>query len=196
MIDKNNMINFFNKCASSWDADTIKDEKITTTIFDNGGIRPGVAVLDVACGTGVLFPDYLSRNVKSVTGVDISPEMIRIAKGKFQDHRISILCADIKTVELGQHFDCCMVYNALPHFPDPQNLIRVLASHLKPDGRLSVAHGMSRAALQRHHSGAASKVSIELPSETELAQMFAPYFDVDVMISDDKMYQVSGIKKL
>lgn len=33
-------------------------------------------------------------------------------------------------------------------------------------------------------------------SETELAALMAPYFDVDVVISDDRMYQVCGTKKI
>ena len=150
-------------------------------------------VLDVACGTGVLFPDYLARDVHSVTGVDIAPEMARRAAEKFPDARVTVLCGDIETVPLPQPFDCCMVYNAFPHFPDPARLIAHLATLLKPGGRLSIAHGMSRAMLDRHHAGSASKVSISLMSETELAALMAPYFDVDVIISDDRMYPVSYI---
>ena len=37
--------------------------------------------------------------------------------------------------------------------------------------------------------------SVSLISETELAACMAPYFDVDVVISDDRMYQVCGTKK-
>ena len=155
----------------------------------------GVDVLDVACGTGVLFPDYLARDVHSVTGVDIAPEMARRAAEKFPDARVTVLCGDIETVPLPQLFDRCMVYNAFPHFPDPARLIAHLATLLKPGGRLSVAHGMSRAMLDRHHAGAASTVSVSLISETELAARMAPYFDVDVVISDDRMYQVCGTKK-
>ena len=151
--------------------------------------------LDLACGTGVLFPDYLARDVHSVTGVDIAPEMARRAAEKFPDARVTVLCGDIETVPLPQQFDRCMVYNAFPHFPDPARLIAHLATLLKPGGRLSVAHGMSRAMLDRHHAGAASTVSVSLISETELAALMAPYFDVDVVISDDRMYQVCGTKK-
>ena len=152
-------------------------------------------VLDVACGTGVLFPDYLARDVHSVTGVDIAPEMARRAAEKFPDARVTVLCGDIETVPLPQPFDCCMVYNAFPHFPDPARLIAHLATLLKTGGRLSIAHGMSRAMLDRHHAGSASTVSVSLMSETELAALMAPYFDVDVVISDDRMYQVCGVKR-
>ena len=88
-----------------------------------------------------------------------------------------------------------MVYNAFPHFPEPARLIERLAQLLKPGGRLSVAHGMSRAKLLAHHSGTAAKVSIELLKADELAELFRPWFDVDVVISDDRMYQVAGTRR-
>ena len=57
------------------------------------------------------------------------------------------------------------------------------------------SHGMSRAQLDHHHSGTAHPISNGLMSEDDLAAIFAPYFDVDVKISDDRMYQVSGVRK-
>ena len=38
------------------------------------------------------------------------------------------------------------------------------------------------------------KVSIELPTAEDLAERLRPYFNIDIIISDDAMYQVSGIK--
>ncbi len=194
-MDKKDVIEYFDGLADTWDADLIRSDVVINIILDNGGIKKGVKVLDVACGTGVLIPDYLRREVGSVTGVDISSEMIACAKAKFDAENLCFVCADIEEAPLADDFDCCMVYNAFPHFPDPKNLINVLASRLKKGGRLSIAHGMSRAKIDRHHSGSASKVSMGLMSETELARLFEPYFEVDIIISDDRMYQVSGIKK-
>ncbi len=54
---------------------------------------------------------------------------------------------------------------------------------------------MSRERLDRHHSGAACAISNGLMSEDMLAAIFAPWFDVDVKISDERMYQVSGVRK-
>ena len=143
----------------------------------------------------MLFPDYLQRNVKNVTAVDISPEMARIAAGKYPNSPIEVICGDIETLSLDQKFDCCMVYNAFPHFPDPKHLIVVLASHLKPGGTLSVAHGMSREWINRHHEGRASKVSMGLLSEQELANIFSNYLEVTTVISNEEMYQVCGRKR-
>mgnify|MGYP002677881809 CR=1 FL=1 len=195
-MNKQDVITFFDYCASSWDARMIRNESVINTILDHGGVSTGCTVLDVACGTGVLFPDYLHRNVKSVTAVDISPEMARIAAGKYPNSPIEVICGDIETLSLDQKFDCCMVYNAFPHFPDPKHLIAVLASHLKPGGTLSVAHGMSRERINRHHERRASKVSMGLLSEQELSNIFAQYLEVTTVISDDTMYQVCGRKSI
>lgn len=195
-MNKQDVITFFDHYTSTWDADMIRNESVINTILDNGGVTTDCTVLDVACGTGVLFPDYLQRNVKSVTAVDISPEMARIAASKYPDRPIEVICGDIETLSLDQKFDCCMVYNAFPHFPDPKRLITVLSSHLKPDGILSVAHGMSREWINRHHEGRASKVSMGLLSEQELSNIFAQYLEVTTVISDDTMYQVCGRKPI
>ena len=191
-MEKQEIAAFFDRCAPWWDADMIRHEDIIAEILDNGGILAGIDVLYVACGTGVLFPDYLSRGVSSVTGIDISPEMVKIARSKFP--QVRVICGDVENTEFDGQFDAIMVYNAFPHFPDPARLVRVLAGLAKPGGRLSVAHGMSRAALTDHHKRA-SAVSIDLLEEGELAKLFDPFFEVDVVISDDRMYQVSGIKR-
>ena len=192
-MEKHAVIDYFNHCARSWDAEMIRNEDAIRAILDNGGIRAGIDVLDVACGTGVLFPDYFSRGVASLTGVDISPEMAKRAREKFPN--AEVICGDVETYPFGRQFDAVMVYNAFPHFPDPARLIEVLAGLTKQGGRLSVAHGMSREKIGAHHAGAASAVSIGLLDEHELAALFAPWFDVDVRISDDRMYQVAGTKR-
>ena len=60
----------------------MRNEAVIGQILDNAGIRPGVSVLDVACGTGVLIPDYLKRGAAQITAIDIAPEMVRIAREK------------------------------------------------------------------------------------------------------------------
>ncbi len=192
-MKKTDVADFFDRCAPWWDSDMIRNEEIIGKILDNGGICEGVHVLDVACGTGVLFPDYLARKVASVTAIDISPEMAKIAAAKFPE--VHVLCGDVEETQFDRQFDCIMVYNAFPHFPDPEHLIEVLAKLLKPGGKLSVAHGMSRAALCDHHAGRAAKVSIDLLHEQELAEILSDWFDVDVIISDERMYQVCGVRR-
>ena len=193
-MNKQDVIQFFDHMAHHWDADMIRDDAVIAKILDGAGVKAGLSILDVACGTGVLIPDYLQRSVASVTAVDISPEMVRIAKAKFPQENVTVLCGDIQQVPLEGKFDCIMVYNAFPHFPEPETLIATLAGMLKPGGTLTVAHGMSRAKIDRHHEGAASKVSVGLMHEDRLADIFAKHLQVTVKISDDRMYQITGTK--
>ncbi len=195
-MDKQSVIEFFDKCAPSWDAEIIKSDAIINRILDNAEVGEGMDVLDVACGTGVMFDYYLSRNVASVTGIDISPEMSKIAAEKYADEpKIKVLCGDVEEFPFDQKFDRIVVYNAFPHFPHPKRLIKILSELLKEDGRLTIAHGASREAIDGHHSGAASKVSNGLMAAESLKRIFDARFDVEVMISNRHMYQVSGVKR-
>ena len=191
-MNKQEIITFFDSLAPQWDADMIRDDDIINIILDAGNVTAGADVLDVACGTGVLFPDYLKRNVGSLTGIDISPEMVKIAQEKFPE--VQVYCADVEEAAFNKKFDCIVVYNAFPHFSNPEHLIQVLAGLLKSGGTLTVAHGMSRAQIDHHHEGKASKVSIGLMHEDDLAAIFAKYLDVTVKISNDRMYAVCGKK--
>lgn len=187
------IITFFDRCAPTWDCNLVRKEGIIRTILDNAGIREGSDVLDIACGTGVLFPDYLARNVRSLTAIDISPEMVKIARSKFPG--IQVLCGDVETVQFDHNFDAIMIYNAFPHFPEPERLIAKLAAKLRCGGRLSIAHSMSRAQVIHRHASSASSVSIELLPKDELAAILARYLEVDVIISNETMYQVCGYLK-
>lgn len=191
-MNKQDVIAFFDHLAPQWDADMIRHDDIIGKILDLAEVTAGADVLDVACGTGVLFPDYLQRKVGSLTGIDISPEMVKIAREKFP--QVEVLCGDVEEAEFDKKFDCIVVYNAFPHFPSPEHLIAVLSDFLKPDGTLMVAHGMSRAQIDHHHEGSASKVSVGLMHEDDLADIFARHLKVTVKISNSRMYAVCGKK--
>ena len=85
-MNKKEIIAYFDRCAPQWDARMVTDDGKINGILDAAGVREHDVVLDVACGTGVLFPYYLNRNVAQVIGVDISPEMAKIAASKLRSH--------------------------------------------------------------------------------------------------------------
>ena len=191
-MDKKDIIAFFDKLAPCWDETNVRNEEVIAEILQKGGIRNGVKVLDVACGTGVLFPDYISLGAE-VVGIDISENMVKKAQEKFPE--TEIICGDVTEYSFGEEFDAVMIYNAFPHFIDPVKLITNLSGVLKESGRITVAHGISEKELEECHSGSAKNVSVPLVKKEVLADMLSPYFNVDVMISDERMYMVSGIKK-
>ena len=195
-MDKKDVIAFFDRCAPTWEAEMIKSDVKIGRILDNAEVGADMDILDVACGTGVMFDYYLDRNVASVTGIDISPEMAKIAAEKYAgESKVQVICGDVEEYAFDRKFDRIVVYNAFPHFPYPKRLIKILANLLKEGGRLTVAHGMSREAIDNHHSGSASKVSNGLMAAESLKRIFDAHFDVEVVISNNHMYQVSGVKR-
>lgn len=188
------MIHFFDRAAPQWDHHVIRDERVITKILDCAQVKPGARVLDVACGTGVLFPDYLDREVSVLTGVDVSPGMLRVAQEKTQDKRVRLVCSDICTVELEETYDCCVVYNAFPHFPKPTALLENVARFVRPGGVLTIAHGMSRRQVNRCHENKPHAISTRLPEAEELCSLLPPYFAPLEVVSDDAMYLVTGVR--
>lgn len=191
-MNKETIKEFFDDFAPRWDNEPIADKEIIDTILNNAEVCENKNVLDIACGTGVLFPYYLERNA-NVTAVDLSGEMVKIAKSKHP--QVNVICGDAEEISLDDVFDCIIIYNAFPHFSNPKALIENLSKYLNIGGTFTIAHGMSKKELDEVHHKSAGSVSNILPECDELAEMLFPYFNVDVKISNDKMYQVTGIKR-
>lgn len=183
---------FFDRVAPTWDAGRETHPERIRRILDAAEVGPGTTVLDAACGTGVLFPFCLERGIRQLTGSDLSGEMVRIARQHFQDPRLRVLEGDVLQVAAGR-YDRILVFNALPHFPDPAGLLQALNRWLTPGGRLTVAHDKGRQAINGHHRQTASQVSLGLPPAEETARLFPPSLRVDRVEEDRDHYIVSGI---
>lgn len=194
MIRESDVISYFDQKAADWDSRMVRNEAVIASILDHADIHPGMDILDVACGTGILIPDYLKRRASSITGIDISPNMIAEAEKKFRQPEVTLICTPAETYEPEKKFDAIMVYNALPHFRDPQALIAHLSDLLKPDGTLTVAHGLSRKRINEHHAGMNTRLSEDLMSIEELSELFSEFLEVVYTNSDEQSYQATGRK--
>lgn len=191
-MDKKLIIEFFDSRAEFWDSTLEINDSVIREILSRCSIKKGSEVLDVASGTGVLFPYYIELGAE-FTGIDISKEMVKIAKDKFPDKEI--LCGDAESFPFEKSYDVIMIHNAFPHFTDTKALFQNLSKALKKGGRLCVAHSISADELEKCHSGEAKSVSVSLPETKELSAQMSPFVFVDTLISDEKMYMVSGIKE-
>lgn len=195
-MDKKEISAFFDERAAQWDSIAeLRPDKISR-IFAAAGITQGDRVLDIACGTGILFPFYLESGVSRIDGVDLSPAMVGQCRAKFaNDNRIQVMCADAEEAAFSGAYDCCMVFNAFPHFCAPQKLLQNLYVSVKPDGMVTVAHDQSRKAIDARHHGAASHISNGLMPAEELAAIFrACGFREVTSVEDDSIYIVTGKK--
>ena len=113
MIDSKKVIRFFDDCAAGWDAGMVKNDGILEKVLDCAETGRGKSVLDIGCGTGVLFPYYLARGVSSLVGVDFSPKMAAIAAENVKGiPSCEVLCEDALSLPFRGEFDVCVVYNA------------------------------------------------------------------------------------
>jgi len=104
----------------------------------------GDPVLELGCGTGrVLVP--LAAVGHTVTGVDISPALLDVARGKLDGAplpgRVTLVEGDMEQVNLPeQHFSCAFcVSNTLMHCSSQAAQLAVLRNaycHLRPGGAL------------------------------------------------------------
>jgi demethylmenaquinone methyltransferase/2-methoxy-6-polyprenyl-1,4-benzoquinol methylase len=194
-MKKEQVVEFFDSLAEKWDDNLIIDNAKLNMILDIAKIDEESTVMDVACGTGVLFPYYIKREVKKIIGVDFSKNMIALAREKYERENTEFYCADIEKFTLEEKVSRIMVFNAFPHFIAPENVIENLQNCINKGGRLTIAHDMGRAQLDKHHSGSAKKVSNGLIPAKELAQMLEKHFIVDTVIDEQEIYIVSGEKR-
>lgn len=192
-MSKLDVILFFDRCADQWDADVYPDDELINGILDAAGMKDGLSVLDVGCGTGALFGLYAERGITDLTGIDISPKMVKIAKRKYPG--VKVLCGDVEDYPIFRTFDRIMVFNAFPHFFDPDALLDRLTSLLKDGGRLTIAHDAPAEEINARHVGRiVERVSNGLMPAEELAELMGGYLTVDTVVSDDEKYIVSGTK--
>jgi SAM-dependent methyltransferase len=95
-------------------------------------------VLEIGCGTGT-FAGALAARSNHVLGVDLSPEMIRLAREKFKHlANLEFQVADICDWEVEpEDFDCIASIATLHHLPFREVLVNMKAA-LKPGGVLLI----------------------------------------------------------
>lgn len=87
-------------------------------------------VLDAGCGNGLLG-EYLKKN--EVWGIDISKEMIHLAKERLFDARVG----DVEALPYRDNFfDTIFARAIIHHLEDPERGVAELTRVLKPNGRM------------------------------------------------------------
>jgi 2-polyprenyl-6-hydroxyphenyl methylase / 3-demethylubiquinone-9 3-methyltransferase len=122
------------KTKSAWILNKIK------THFE---LSKNTKVLDVGCGAGFLSNELAKHNL-DVTGVDLSPESIKVAGLYDQTKSVRYLAADAYHLPFAdQSFDVLTAMDFLEHVEDPAGVIKEFSRVLKPGG-IFVYHTFNR----------------------------------------------------
>ncbi|MEU6552406.1 class I SAM-dependent methyltransferase [Streptomyces sp. NPDC046915] len=99
-------------------------------------------VLDLGCGTGSLSLLAAERGHR-VTGVDLSPPMVELARAKLAGRDAVFLLGDAAAPPVGeQRFDVVLVRHVLWALPDPARVLRHWRGLLRPGGRFVLVEGV------------------------------------------------------
>ncbi len=167
---------YFHGLAPGWDEkvgnNDARREKLRR-VFDMIDMRKGDRVLDVGCGSGVLF-----RFIEEKTGpggailaLDSAAGMIKRAKKLHREfdnieYRVDFV-EDAGLPEEG--FDVVLCYAVLPHLDDLPRSLGVLYRALVGGGLLYVFHPDDTRTLNEFHAGLNAPVKHDtLPEEEEL----------------------------
>ena len=168
---------FFDEQAAEWDLNfTAEDLDRLRHIVDKIGIKKGMDILDLGCGTGILF-DMLRRLVGesgSVTGVDFSYEMAQKAHKNFPTFpNINVVDADaIALPFVDSSFDMLVAFSSFPHFSNQKRALEEAHRVLKKSGSLNIIHLESSKEIATIHSKIGGAVAEdEIPEENKLREM-------------------------
>lgn len=98
-------------------------------------IESANAILDLACGTGILTRMLARKFPNSkIVGIDITKNYLRIAqKNSTLFKNITYVHQDAEKLDLETKFDC-ITSSYIPKYANPSILIKLCSSHLKPGG--------------------------------------------------------------
>jgi SAM-dependent methyltransferase len=135
----------------------------------------GLRVLDVACGVGYGTRLLAEHGAASVTGVDISPEAIAIARTRFAHQSVEYVQGDATNLApLGKTFDAAVSFETIEHLADPAALIRAVHRVIAPGGFFACSTPNRNFA----HKGGPNPYHLCEWSHAEFLEAFGRHFEI------------------
>jgi ubiquinone/menaquinone biosynthesis C-methylase UbiE len=155
-------------------------------------VKSGDRLLDIGCGTGEDAVHYMRRGAR-VTGIDVSEEMVRVARSRgVQAQRRAI---EALSEQSGQFDGAISNFGALNCVRDMENVAVTLGRIIRPDGYLAICvmgaccawevghflrRGHFKQAFRRWRRGgvrSAMDVHVSYPSVSKICRSFRSQFE-------------------
>ncbi len=146
---KNEEFALFNQLSDEWWNDNgkfkilhqIKQHRMTYILdqINNRNIK-NMKILDVGCGGGIIC-EPLARLGAKVTGVDFSPNNIKVAKihSKKNKLKINYIYKDIEKTKLDEKFDIILMFEVLEHLDNWKKTIKKIKKNLNKNGIIIIS---------------------------------------------------------
>ena len=184
---------FFDGLAPSWREGSALDNDAILKLTQGMNLREGSAVLDAACGAGVLDSFLVGKGCK-VDAIDISPAMIDMAKAGDSSNSVNYSVADFYSYESAHKYDTILVFDAYPHFTDKASFADKASELLNEGGELWIFFDAGRAQINSHHSPQSDGLSVELRSAKTEARELGWRFEIIELTDTENFYRI-GLRK-
>jgi ArsR family transcriptional regulator len=139
---------FFRANASEWErlrSLHAPEREVEAAVLRAVESKRAESLLDAGTGTGRML-ELLGPLIKRGVGVDVSPEMLAIARDRLEQaghHHCQVRLADVYRLPFAdsspmQGFDVVLFHQVLHYLDDPQAAVAEAARVLKPGGRLLI----------------------------------------------------------
>ncbi len=186
----NEIEQFFDRIAPTYGIHSKRDDALILSLIEKIGIKKNDKVMDVGCGKGVISLDLYNKSQRQVLAMDLSGNMIRLAKEKnIEEEKVKFLHEDFYlTDEKG--YDAIVFFDCYPHFIDREGLKKKILDVLVSHGRFAILHDLSRKSLSSCHGGLNDHLSRELLSSEEEADFYLPEFSILKMEETERSYSL------
>jgi SAM-dependent methyltransferase len=99
----------------------------------------GKTVLDFGCGSGTEAAEMVEHGARRVIGVDIDEESLDRARDQARNRGVADRTTFARTTD--ERVDLIVSLDAFEHFQAPDEILRIMAKLLRPDGEVLVSFG-------------------------------------------------------
>lgn len=123
--------------ASEWRRTDISFSGLTPTLLQAIAAEPGAAVVDIGCGAGELAMAVAQgRPAANVIGVDISADLVEVARTRSHSPNLSFEVADASQWQPAVRPELYVSRHGVMFFPDPPAAFAHLAAIAAPGARM------------------------------------------------------------
>lgn len=182
-MDKQLINDNFSKSAISYDAYASVQKKCADILLSSLGEEGFGRILEIGCGTGI-YTDILRKRYPDaeITAVDISENMLNIAKKKLSSHNISFVNTDAEKLGAIEKADLITSNATLQWFSDLDSSFKSFADKLRPGGKLAITiYGPEtfrefKSVLSERYGPGEWLSSSKFPAKNVLMEVLAEYF--------------------